>query len=89
MWNRNPDYEKYPAAICYNKGYNFQHENKWSGRVRAELKLGEFLHTDYDCMYMEGGNQFYTHHEGGYINLAYMYHGRCNHDRRTGDLTCN
>ncbi|KAH7085874.1 hypothetical protein BKA63DRAFT_28336 [Paraphoma chrysanthemicola] len=87
MWQRNPSYSRYPAAICYNKGYHFQN-GKWSGRVKAKLSLGT-LNTDYDCMYMEGGNQFYTHSDGGYINLAYNYNGaRCSHDRRTGDLTC-
>jgi hypothetical protein len=24
----------------------------------------------YDCMYMEYNNQFYTHSEGGYINVS-------------------
>ncbi|KAH7084094.1 hypothetical protein FB567DRAFT_593577 [Paraphoma chrysanthemicola] len=86
MWARNKDYNRYPAAICYNKAYHFQN-GKWDGRVSAKMELGQ-LFTDYDCMYMEGGNQFYTHSDGGYVNLAYKYNNRCSHDAKTGDLTC-
>ncbi|KAH7071809.1 hypothetical protein BKA63DRAFT_58336 [Paraphoma chrysanthemicola] len=86
MWARNKDYSKYPAAICYNKAYHFQN-GKWDGRVSTKMELGQ-LSTDYDCMYMEGGNQFYTHSDGGYVDLAYKYNSRCSHDAKTGDLTC-
>lgn len=86
MWRRNPDYRKYPAAICYNKGYHFQN-GKWSGYVKAKFELYT-LWTNYDCMYMEHGNQFYTHAEGGWINLAYRFSNACTHDARTGDLSC-
>ncbi|RDW65980.1 hypothetical protein BP6252_09615 [Coleophoma cylindrospora] len=89
MWNRNPDYSKYPATVCYNKGYSLKNPAGITGLVSAKLSLGQ-LFTDYDCMYMTGQNQFYTHSEGGYINLSYRYNGaRCSFDQRTGDLTCN
>ncbi|KAF7905244.1 uncharacterized protein EAF01_005765 [Botrytis porri] len=88
MWARNPDYRRYPAVICYNKGYSVKNPAGIVGKVSAKLSLG-FLNTDYDCMYMTGNNQFYTHAEGGYINLSYKYNNRCSHDRNTGDLTCN
>lgn len=43
----------------------------------------------YDCMYMEVNNQFYTHSEGGYINLAYHYDAnRCTFIKDHGDLYC-
>ncbi|GKT66032.1 hypothetical protein ColTof4_03215 [Colletotrichum tofieldiae] len=88
MWDNNPDHAKYPAAICYNKGYGLQRPQGIIGLTSAKLTLGA-LNTDYDCMYMEGNNQFYTHSEGGYINLAYHYDGnRCTHLRDNGDLHC-
>ncbi|TGO31592.1 hypothetical protein BHYA_0499g00020 [Botrytis hyacinthi] len=68
MWARNPDYNKYPAAVCYNKGYSLKNPNGFVGRVSAKLSLG-LLETDYDCMYITGNNQFYTHAEGGFINV--------------------
>ncbi|APA14930.1 hypothetical protein SS1G_14379 [Sclerotinia sclerotiorum 1980 UF-70] len=88
MWNRNPDYNKFPAVACYNKGYHLRNPSGQDGRVSAKLSLG-MLNTDYDCLYMTGNNAFYTHNEGGYINLSYRYNGgRCTFDKRTGDLTC-
>ncbi|PSK42062.1 hypothetical protein B9Z65_3976 [Elsinoe australis] len=88
MWNKNPDYRKYPAVACYNKGYRLQNPAKIAGKVSAKVELG-MLNTDYDCMYMEGGNAFWTNSEGGYINLAYRYNAqRCSFDQKSGDLTC-
>ncbi|KAI9150876.1 hypothetical protein HJFPF1_10653 [Paramyrothecium foliicola] len=88
MWARNPDRNKYPAAVCYNKGYSIQHPNNIDGKADVDFKLG-LLHTDYDCMYLGGNNAFWTHAEGGYINLSYSYNGnRCSFDSKTGDLTC-
>ncbi|KAF2177340.1 hypothetical protein K469DRAFT_742555 [Zopfia rhizophila CBS 207.26] len=87
MWNRNPDYDTYHAAICYNKGYRLQNATGTFGLTSAKLELG-LLNTDYDCMYMTAPNQFYTNNEGGYINLAYRYDNRCTFDQSTGDLTC-
>ncbi|WYZ39334.1 hypothetical protein EsH8_III_001248 [Colletotrichum jinshuiense] len=88
MYDNNPDIRRYPAAICYNKGYDVQRPAGVIGKVSAKLTLGA-LNTDYDCMYMEGNNQFYTRAEGGWINLGYAYDSnRCTHDRGTGDLTC-
>ena len=40
MWARNPDYNMYPAAICYNKGYTLQEPNGISGLASAKLELG-------------------------------------------------
>ncbi|KAG8161372.1 hypothetical protein KVR01_009636 [Diaporthe batatas] len=87
MWARNPDYQKYPAAICYNKGYKLKNPAGKDGLVSAKLELGQ-LNTDYDCMYMTANNQFYTESDGGYINLSYTYSNRCTFDSNTGDLTC-
>ncbi|KAG7119698.1 hypothetical protein HYQ45_014876 [Verticillium longisporum] len=70
MWNRNPDRKRFPAVACYNKGYHLQNPNGIDGKLSAKVELG-LLHTDYDCMYIAGPNQFYTHSEGGYINVSY------------------
>lgn len=89
MWSSNPDRSRYPAVACYNKGYSLRDNNGKAGLISARLSLG-VLNTDYDCMYMTGNNQFYTHGDGGYINLAYQYDsGRCSFDGSTGDLSCN
>ncbi|KAA8573645.1 hypothetical protein MFRU_001g03900 [Monilinia fructicola] len=89
MWKRNPDYNRYPAVVCYNKGYHLRNANGHTGRVKAKLSIGNFLKTDYDCMYMTGNNAFYTWSEGGYINLSYRYNGnRCSFNKANGDLTC-
>ncbi|KAH8588061.1 hypothetical protein B0O99DRAFT_601087 [Bisporella sp. PMI_857] len=87
MWSRNPDRKKYHAAICYNKGYRVQNPSGIAGKLSAKVELG-LLHTDYDCMYMDAPNAFYTDGDGGYINLSYTYDNRCTFDKATGDLTC-
>ncbi|KAF6810545.1 hypothetical protein CMUS01_13445 [Colletotrichum musicola] len=88
MWDNNPNPSLYAAAVCYNKGYGLQRPDGVAGKVSAKLTLGA-LNTDYDCMYMEGNNQFYTHSEGGYINLAYHYDAnRCTFIKDNGDLHC-
>ncbi|KAL0065590.1 hypothetical protein AAF712_007368 [Marasmius tenuissimus] len=88
MWARNPNRGKWVAAICYNKGWRVKNPAGISDVQSMELKLGA-LHTDYDCMYMGRGNQFYTDGDGGYINLSMTYDGgACNFDRGTGDLSC-
>ncbi|KAI9167873.1 hypothetical protein HJFPF1_04013 [Paramyrothecium foliicola] len=88
MWKKNPNYAKFPAVACYNKGYHVQNPGNIDGKVSAKFKLG-LLNTDYDCMYIAGPNQFYTHSDGGYINLSYTYNpNRCSFDKATGDLTC-
>ncbi|KAH8710039.1 hypothetical protein GQ44DRAFT_690355 [Phaeosphaeriaceae sp. PMI808] len=87
MWNRNPDYTKFPATVCYNKGYRTKNGNL-DGLVSAKFELG-LLNTDYDCMFIGGDNQFFTDSDNGFVNLAYMFNPeRCNHDTATGDLTC-
>ncbi|RYP08443.1 hypothetical protein DL764_001899 [Monosporascus ibericus] len=89
MWDRNPDYNRFPAVACYNKGYSLKDPNNIDGLVSAKFELG-LLSTDFDCMYVGAPNQFYTHSEGGYINLSYTYNpARCSFDQNTGDLTCN
>ncbi|KAH9203886.1 hypothetical protein DL95DRAFT_320562 [Leptodontidium sp. 2 PMI_412] len=89
MWNRNPDYTKFPAAACYNKGYRLSDPAGIDGLRSAKLELG-LLSTDYDCMYIAGPNQFFTDSEGGFINLSYTYNpDRCSFDDNTGDLTCS
>jgi hypothetical protein len=40
MWARNPDRNKYPAAICYNKGYSVKNNSGVTGKVSAKLELG-------------------------------------------------
>ncbi|KAI9644319.1 hypothetical protein NHQ30_007676 [Ciborinia camelliae] len=40
MWNRNPDYNTYPAAICYNKGYSLKNNAGKTGLLSAKLELG-------------------------------------------------
>ncbi|KAF4554112.1 Hypothetical protein D9617_5g069880 [Elsinoe fawcettii] len=88
MWNKNPDYRKYPAVACYNKGFTVRDWNGIAGKVSAKLSLG-MLNIDYDCMYIAGPNAFWTRSDGGYINLSYRYNPqRCSFDQRTGDLTC-
>ncbi|PNH31568.1 hypothetical protein BJF96_g5376 [Verticillium dahliae] len=106
MWDRNPDYAKFPAAACYNKGYTLADPAKIDGLRSAKFELG-LLNTEfvpqsvlkfcdpantriasYDCMYIQGGNQFKTNSEGGYINLSYTYDPtRCTFEG-SGDLTC-
>ncbi|KAM0281235.1 hypothetical protein ACHAQH_003666 [Verticillium albo-atrum] len=89
MWDRNPDYAKFPAAACYNKGYRLADPAKIDGLRSAKFELG-LLNTDYDCMYIQSPNQFFTDSEGGYINLSYTYDPtRCSFDQGTGDLSCN
>ncbi|TDZ67830.1 hypothetical protein CTRI78_v002694 [Colletotrichum trifolii] len=88
MWNRNPNPGKYHAAICYNKGYRVKDPQGIDGLAKVTLRLN-VLHTNYDCMYMNGPNQFWTDSEGGYINLSYTYdRNHCSFDGKTGDLTC-
>ncbi|KAK1991770.1 hypothetical protein LX36DRAFT_734445 [Colletotrichum falcatum] len=88
MWKKNPDPSKFPAAVCYNKGYRLENPDGVDGKASVTLR-SNLLHTDYDCMYMTGPNQFYTDGDGGLINLSYSYDGnRCTFDKSTGDLTC-
>ncbi|RMZ68823.1 hypothetical protein GMOD_00002686 [Pyrenophora seminiperda CCB06] len=75
MWQNNPNRNRWVAVACYNKGWSVKDRGAISDVVSVELKLGA-LHTDYDCVYIGRGNQFYTEGDGGY-------------DGRTGDLTCN
>ncbi|CAD6455024.1 49425a7a-c500-48da-8952-3b8c7ecc8bb7 [Sclerotinia trifoliorum] len=77
MWNRNPDYNKYPAVACYNKGYHLQNPSGQAGRVSVKLELG-LLHTNYDCLFMTGNNVFITHSEGGYINVRNHFYKKTN-----------
>ncbi|KAK1980902.1 hypothetical protein LZ30DRAFT_658585 [Colletotrichum cereale] len=88
MFKNNPDPAKFPAAICYNKGYRLADPNGIDGKASVTLR-SNVLHVNYDCMYMTGANQFLTDSEGGLINLSYTYdNSRCTFDQSTGDLTC-
>ncbi|CRK24844.1 hypothetical protein BN1723_014754 [Verticillium longisporum] len=88
MMNKNPDPSRFVAAACYNKGYSVANPENIDGLNSVEFSSG-ILHTDYDCMYLAAPNQFYTHGDGGFINLSYTYTDRCSFDEATGDLTCN
>ncbi|GKT50595.1 uncharacterized protein ColSpa_10776 [Colletotrichum spaethianum] len=88
MWKRNPNTKKFHAAICYNKGYRVKDSKGIDGKASVTLRSNVF-HVSYDCMYMNGPNQFWTDAEGGYINLSYTYdRNHCSFDQKTGDLTC-
>ncbi|EFQ30367.1 hypothetical protein CGRA01v4_09900 [Colletotrichum graminicola] len=88
MWKKNPDPAKFPAAVCYNKGYRLADPNGVDGKASVTLR-SNLLKVNYDCMYMTGPNQFFTDSDGGLINLSYSYDGnRCTFDQSTGDLTC-
>ncbi|KAK2042159.1 hypothetical protein LZ31DRAFT_624390 [Colletotrichum somersetense] len=88
MWKKNPDPAKFPAAICYNKGYRLADPNGIDGKASVTLR-SNLLKVNYDCMYMTGANQFFTDSDGGLINLSYSYDGnRCTFDQSTGDLSC-
>ncbi|KAM0274974.1 hypothetical protein ACHAQH_007704 [Verticillium albo-atrum] len=87
MMNKNPDPARFVAAACYNKGYAVADPANTDGLNSVEFSLG-VLHTDYDCMYLAAPNQFYTHGDGGFINLSYTYTDACSFDKATGDLTC-
>ena len=43
MWGRNPDRNKYPAAICYNKAYHIRDPKGTEGKVSAKLELGQLF----------------------------------------------
>ncbi|KAH7042790.1 hypothetical protein B0J12DRAFT_761370 [Macrophomina phaseolina] len=88
MWKRNPDFNRWKAAVCYNMAYEVRDRNNVAGFKDANFKLGA-LSTDYDCMYLGRGNAFWTRGDGGFINLSYTYQrGACTFDGNTGDLTC-
>ncbi|RAR02752.1 hypothetical protein DDE82_005656 [Stemphylium lycopersici] len=69
MYQNNPDPARWPAVVCYNKGWSVKDRGAISDVVSMKLSLGAF-HTDYDCMYIGRHNQFYTESDGGYINYS-------------------
>ncbi|KAF4539140.1 hypothetical protein BFW01_g11779 [Lasiodiplodia theobromae] len=88
MWDRNPDRNRAPAAICYNKGYDLKVPTGMFGLRDQEVSSGP-LKTDYDCFYMTGNNAFWSRGDGGSINLWTMYDGnRCRFDDQS-DLYCD
>ncbi|KAJ0159921.1 hypothetical protein CTA2_8883 [Colletotrichum tanaceti] len=88
MWKRNPNPKKFHAAICYNKGYGVKDPKGIDGKASITLR-SNVLRVSYDCMYMNGPNQFWTHSDGGFINLSYTFdRNHCSLDQKTGDLTC-
>ncbi|KAK0645195.1 hypothetical protein DIS24_g8131 [Lasiodiplodia hormozganensis] len=67
MWgNRTHNYD---AAICYNLDYNIADWDRIYEKTAVKLELG-LLHTDYDCFFMNGENDFWALDDGGGINLA-------------------
>jgi hypothetical protein len=57
------------AAVCYNKGYRVENQANVRGLVSAKLSQG-ILSTDYDCMYLQAPNAFWTDSDGGFINVS-------------------
>ncbi|EUC38068.1 hypothetical protein COCCADRAFT_83817 [Bipolaris zeicola 26-R-13] len=88
LWNNNPDPAKWVAAVCYNQAWDVSNKSGISDVVSMKFSLGA-LNTDYDCMYIGKGTQFYTQGDGGFINLRYQYDDKaCKYDPITGDLSC-
>lgn len=46
MWNRNPDYAKFPAVACYNKGYRLANPANVDAVASVKFELG-LLKTEY------------------------------------------
>lgn len=46
MWARNPDYKKFPAAACYNKGYRLANPANVDAVASVKFELG-LLNTEY------------------------------------------
>jgi hypothetical protein len=46
MWDRNPDYNRFPAVACYNKGYRLKAPAKIDVLMSAKFELG-LLNTEY------------------------------------------
>ncbi|KAK2029525.1 hypothetical protein LX32DRAFT_351807 [Colletotrichum zoysiae] len=89
MWNRNPDYNKFPAAACYSLGYRLANPAGFSdlGQIEVSTALNS---VTYDCMFVEGPNQFFTDSDGGSLNLGVTFDPtRCSFDKDTADLTCS
>ncbi|KAH6693595.1 hypothetical protein F5X68DRAFT_187403 [Plectosphaerella plurivora] len=99
MWDRNPDYAKFPAVACYNKGYRLANPANVDAVASVKFDLG-LLNTEYVIFTTEASivrvadmglaTTFFTDSEGGYINLSYTYNPeRCSFDQKTGDLSCS
>lgn len=69
LWNNNPDPAKWVAAVCYNQAWDVSNKSGISDIVSMKFSLGA-LNTDYDCMYIGKGTQFYTQGDGGFINVS-------------------
>ncbi|KAK2016005.1 hypothetical protein LZ32DRAFT_689347 [Colletotrichum eremochloae] len=88
MWTRNPDYAKFPAAACYGLGYRLANETAFDGLIHANIS-GPGKEENYDCLYLEAPNQFFTNDDGGSLNLGVAFDPtRCSFDSETADLTC-
>ncbi|KAK2051096.1 hypothetical protein LY76DRAFT_475947, partial [Colletotrichum caudatum] len=88
MWKRNPDYNKFPAAACYSLGYRLANPAGFSdlGQIKVSTP---FNSETYDCMFVQGPNQFFTDSDGGSLNLGVTFDPkRCTFDKATADLTC-
>ncbi|KAF4550844.1 Hypothetical protein D9617_15g041940 [Elsinoe fawcettii] len=92
FWQANPDKVGFPAVACYNKGYHTKEPVASNGGKSAiwnlTYKKGAFLKTDWDCMYIDRGNSFYTWAEGGFRNLRYKHTDVCTFQQASGDLYC-
>ena len=62
MWARNPDYKKFPAVACYNKGYRLQNAGGVDGKLSVKVELG-LLNTKYvyhvTTLHLEPINMYY------------------------------
>lgn len=71
LWNNNPDPAKWVAAVCYNQAWDVSNKAGISDVVSLKFSLGAF-NTDYDCMYIGKGTQFFTQGDGGFINVSVL-----------------
>jgi hypothetical protein len=69
MMAANPDPARFQAAACYNQGFSVADPAKIDGQTSVKFSLG-LLNTDYECMFIEAPNQFFTEGDGGFINVS-------------------
>lgn len=88
MWERNPDYGIYVAAVCYDQGYGLSDPAAVREGVVSVSLVSGVLDADYDCLYLGRGESSYTYGEGGYVNLGYTHSAACRYQADSGDLWC-
>ena len=69
MWARNPDRNRWVAAVCYNMKWDVANRGGISDVASVKLSMGA-LNTDYDCFYIGRHNSLWTRGDGGYINVS-------------------